>query len=1066
MKYGKDDGGKTGGLFGVNVRGSVLVLCAFFTTLFLAGCFNPVLPPNEPVKGSHTLLIRISGESSTGKTALPASPQPPAKYNISVIRGETVLGSSTGAVVGATSYAVSLSDDPAVGDVVSVEGLNNDNEKYWEGSYTLSGDITAGDTVSITLSPSSAGTGSIDLIVDFTGNEELTAVELSLYRSLADYEGGIVYQYKRYRKSQDYGAGDELGDSVPINYTNIPSGNYVVKIEFFRSQFVRVSRLVQTIIVRDNLVTEKWDNSTDTLIWDEDYFASSDASLDNISISTAYISFSPTTYSYSVVKNWVSELPILTISGKGGQKIEAKLNGTTNVNSGSLLLLDQNGTNSLVITVTAPDGLTKQIYMVSYTYVYETEEWFVSSPSSTPPGSDTGDGTSSSPYASVAMALTDISNTYNGGSGWPGDSSNPVAARINISGEIAAADISDAFLYYSLPPIILTGTNESTDKIKSSGTTPPLVINNAAVILGDELTLTGGNTSNGGGVYVDGNGSFTMNGGIISGNTATAGGGGVYVAGSGSFTMNGGIIGGTTENKNAATNGGGVFVTGYGSFTMNEGTISGNSAGGVFGGSGGGVYFAGSGSFIMNGGIIGGTAENKNTASSNGGGVYFAGTGEFTMNGGTVSGNSAGGGLDGSGGGGGVYFAGSGSFIMNGGTVSGNSAGGGLDGSGGGVYVTDGNFTMNGQSSVSGNTASGNGGGVYVTGGNFTMNGQSSVSGNSVSSGYGGTSNGGGVYFDGSGNFTMINGTISGNSASSLLNGTSNGGGVYFDGSSTFTMSNGTISGNSANSSSGGTSNGGGVYFASSGSFTMYDGTISGNSASGGSYDNTNNGGGVYVTSGSFAMYNGTISGNSVSSGRAASISNGGGVYFDGSSFTMSNGTISGNSVSTGYGGASKGGGVYFAGSIFTMSNGTISGNSASSGLVDYMTPAQSTNTGGGVYVANGSFAMSNGTISGNSLSSGTLGISNAGGVYFAGTGVFTMSDSASVHTNNSVYLDTNICITLSGALTENPAANIEHPTGAGSQVLGGDISIGDNYTKFLIDGVPDKIDQDGIIVP
>ena len=116
----------------------------------------------------------------------------------------------------------------------------------------------------------------------------------------------------------------------------------------------------------------------------------------------------------------------------------------------------------------------------------------------------------------------------------------------------------------------------------------------------------------------------------------------------------------------------------FGTFTMNSGEISGNTA--LFGngslltsGTGGGVYIS-SGTFTMNGGEISG-----NTASS-GGGVYIS-SGIFTINGGKISGNTANanGGLDISGNtvtsyGGGVYVANSASAIFRiaGGTIYGS----------------------------------------------------------------------------------------------------------------------------------------------------------------------------------------------------------------------------------------------------------------------------------------------------------------------------------------------------------------------------------------------------------
>ena len=220
-------------------------------------------------------------------------------------------------------------------------------------------------------------------------------------------------------------------------------------------------------------------------------------------------------------------------------------------------------------------------------------------------------------------------------------------------------------------------------------------VNNSAALTMNNCTVKD-NTSSGFGVSV-GDGTFTMNGGEISGNSGS----GVSVAG-GTFTMNGGEISGNTRF--------GVWVAqGFetpGTFIMSSGKISGNAAGGV--------WVAGDddpalrSTFTMNGGEISG-----NTASSDGGGVYVRGT--FTMNDGEISGNTA---VSG----GGVYVVGAvftstgGSdyalFTMKGGKVSGNTATGtGSISGGGGVYIQFGTFHMQGGL-ISGNAAN-QGGGVF-----------------------------------------------------------------------------------------------------------------------------------------------------------------------------------------------------------------------------------------------------------------------------------------------------------------------------------------------------------------
>jgi hypothetical protein len=323
------------------------------------------------------------------------------------------------------------------------------------------------------------------------------------------------------------------------------------------------------------------------------------------------------------------------------------------------------------------------------------------------------------------------------------------------------------------------------------------------------VCITGNKNSYGGGVSVDGYGTFTMSGGEISANTASYYGGGVSVYANGTFVMSGGKI--------MSNSGAGVYVGSNGTFTLDGGEILGNSSTSY---DGGGVYVNDNGNFIMNGGKI-----LDNTASFYGGGVFAGGT--FTMNGGDISGNTA---FNG----GGVRVVYTSTVIMNGGVISGNKASGG---SGGGMYVSSaGASTMN-NGEISGNTASSCGGGVFIDfGGIFTM-GNGAISGNKANQG-------GGVYATGypehSGVATLImnDGEISGNMAI-------DGGGVYFGYNGAFTMSYGKISDNTAfydGNHYGGLYGGygGGVFIEDNGTFTMSGGQIHRNTAS--SY-----GAGVYV---------------------------------------------------------------------------------------------------------------------------------------------------------------------------------------------------------------------------
>lgn len=109
----------------------------------------------------------------------------------------------------------------------------------------------------------------------------------------------------------------------------------------------------------------------------------------------------------------------------------------------------------------------------------------------------------------------------------------------------------------------------------------------------------------GGGICLASNSStFIMNGGTITGNSASRG-GGVYVASKSSFTMTGGTI-----TNNNADQGGGIYA--YTSLTINGGTISGNTAEEA----GGGIYTINC-SLNVNGGTI-----TKNHANQMAGGIF------------------------------------------------------------------------------------------------------------------------------------------------------------------------------------------------------------------------------------------------------------------------------------------------------------------------------------------------------------------------------------------------------------------------------------------------------------
>ena len=238
-------------------------------------------------------------------------------------------------------------------------------------------------------------------------------------------------------------------------------------------------------------------------------------------------------------------------------------------------------------------------------------------------------------------------------------------------------------IVYALNEFIMSGNAVISENTATNGNGGGVYMNSAPEVTMNGGSITGNTAANnGGGVYAF-SGTFTMNDGTIAGNKATAkNGGGVYANGSTAFTVKGGTIGGSTAaDANAAKYGGGVYVK-NGTFTMSGGKVTGNSAskdgGGVrldkgtfhmsgsavisrntAGGYGGGVD-ANDGSFTMSGGsITGNTTTNESPDWSGGGGVFVFDDGKFTMSGGSITGNNA---IRG----GGVELTGSGTMTVSG----------------------------------------------------------------------------------------------------------------------------------------------------------------------------------------------------------------------------------------------------------------------------------------------------------------------------------------------------------------------------------------------------------------
>ncbi|MCL2572669.1 MAG: InlB B-repeat-containing protein [Defluviitaleaceae bacterium] len=249
-------------------------------------------------------------------------------------------------------------------------------------------------------------------------------------------------------------------------------------------------------------------------------------------------------------------------------------------------------------------------------------------------------------------------------------------------------------------------------------TRAPFTMGSGIVVrLGGHLTLRSGTITghNQGAVHTIG--TFIMEGGEITDNTAsnmmvntTFGVPAAGVTNRGNFTLVGGVISHNNGQRAGGVDNAGVTVNSVfrpGVFTMEGGVISNNTATGANGG--GGV--SNMSIFNMNDGII-----SHNTALRGGGVTNMVASATFTMAGGEIYRNSAT--QSGGSGGGGVLNMSSATFVMDGGLISHNIsvfwAGGVSNGSA---------FTMRGGA-ISNNTAAQNGGGIGMLGAaTFNMEG-------------------------------------------------------------------------------------------------------------------------------------------------------------------------------------------------------------------------------------------------------------------------------------------------------------------------------------------------------
>jgi predicted outer membrane repeat protein len=496
-------------------------------------------------------------------------------------------------------------------------------------------------------------------------------------------------------------------------------------------------------------------------------------------------------------------------------------------------------------------------------------------------------------------------------------------------------------------------------------------------VLGGEVTVTGstltGNSAHSsGGAITNESGTLTVYASTLSGNSVTAAGGtGGAVDNLDILTVNGGLV-----SNNSASNGGAIFNDTAGVATIGT-ALSGNRATNT----GGALYNNGGSMAVVNAPLtsnfaddVGGAIDNvgngqlsvtnstltANKATNNGGAVDNE-SGTLTVTGSTFASNYAANG---------GALANNDKLTVDGGTLAHNSAGRG------GAILNDTNGTATVTATLTGNMAVNNGFGI---GGAIAINGgivfilNASLMSNSSDD------LGGAIINLPAGQLTVSGSTLMANSA------TKNGGGIENQGA--LTMDGSTVSQSTA-ATGGGLSNESNLLLADA-TASITNSTFSDNSANlyGGSINSIAplsisactlsdseagiTGGAINSTGGSLTIESSKITGNQT-------IGPDGGAIWSEVPLTVTDSTLANNSAKD------SGGAIYVDGNSLTMSNSTLSANSAISG--------------GGMYIADGASAF----VHENSLfSSNTAGMGGYGGGIYVSTGG-TLTTNQAMFTRNT----------------------------------------------------------------
>jgi hypothetical protein len=333
----------------------------------LTSCLHPASPSSTGgSKGAKVTLKLGFSVPSTAKTVTADLASSIKSLDIGIWSGSSQVAVPIDIAYPIGSSAPSFTLDPA-SYTVKVNAFGDASETKLVATGSASADLTSGDTtVTVSLGfTQAASTGGFSLNIQWPLTTGLAYVSASLDgTSMADptVTSDSSYYYAK------------------VAQAGLSGGNHSLAIYFQSSSgsSTKLGPYFETVNVWDNVTSSKWIDSSgnlqDTRLFDPSEFASSNATLAGLSVTNAALSpsFSPGTTSYSLTNFSANAITFSATLVSGAQNISYKWNSAAGTwtsvvgstfTSPSLGLVS--GSNSLQITVTAPDRQTSTTYTIS-----------------------------------------------------------------------------------------------------------------------------------------------------------------------------------------------------------------------------------------------------------------------------------------------------------------------------------------------------------------------------------------------------------------------------------------------------------------------------------------------------------------------------------------------------------------------------------------------------------------------------------------------------------------------------------------------------------------------------